>query len=67
MKHSDIYNMKDGLHELGIMGKKRVIRGQTVCKDSWGVNEGKIYANVQENDKKTFHLNVPRTFPPNVL
>ena len=35
MKQPEIYKMKDGLHEMGMMGKNRVIRGQMVCKNSF--------------------------------
>ena len=34
MKQPDMYKIKDGLHELGVKGKNRVIRGQIVCKES---------------------------------
>ena len=29
----EIYKIKDGLHELGVMGKNRVVRDQMVCED----------------------------------
>ena len=33
MKQSEMYIIKDGLHESGVMGRNRVIRGQMVCTD----------------------------------
>ena len=34
MRELEIYKIKDGLHELGVMGKNRVMRGQMVSIDS---------------------------------
>ena len=34
MKQPETYKIKDGLHDLGVLGKNMVIRDQMVCEDS---------------------------------
>ena len=49
MKQPEIYEIEDGLHELGMMGKTRVTSGQMFCKDffvilrEWWVRRVKDY------------------------
>ena len=65
LKQSGISTINFGLHKFRVMGKNKAIRGQMVCKDSLVVI-GMINIH-SENVKKTFHKNIPRTFPPNIL
>ena len=80
IKVPDIYKIKDGLHDVEVMGKKWIIKGQMFCKDSLVFFKGIFFSHsvqcmesqgplskMLQNDTNVFHKNVPSTFPPNVL
>ena len=54
MEQPELYRIKDGLHETGLMGKIRVIRGQLMSKNPLMFMRDD-QQKCSENIKKTFH------------